>query len=236
MKNNLQIKIFADGADFEEMIKFSKNPQIKGLTTNPSLMKKAGILDYEEFSKKILTHIQDKPISLEVFTDDLKEMERQAIKIASWGSNVYVKIPITNTKKKSTLELAKRLNSLKIKLNITAIFTESQLNEVKKFLDPQIKNYISVFAGRIADTGVNPSKIISKAVSIANNLKNTEVIWASCRELLNIFEADNLGCHIITVPHVILSKLHLVGYDHEEYSLDTVKEFYQDSIKVGYKI
>ena len=143
---------------------------------------------------------------------------------------------ITNTKKESTLELAKRLNSLKIKLNITAIFTESQLNEVKKFLDPQIKNYISVFAGRIADTGANPSKIISKAVTIANNLKNTEVIWASCRELLSIFEADNLGCHIITVPHGILSKLHLVGYDHEKYSLDTVNEFYQDSVKAGYKI
>jgi transaldolase len=236
MKDKLKIKIFADGANFDEMIKFANDQRIKGLTTNPSLMKKAGIVDYEQFSKKVLTFIKNKPISLEVFTDDLQEMKRQAIKIAGWGENVYVKIPITNTKKESTLKLASYLNSLNIKLNITAIFTESQLEEVKNSLNKDIKNYISVFAGRIADTGINPSQTISRAVKIADELKNTEVIWASCRELLNIFDAQRLGCHIITIPHNILSKLDLIGYDLGRYSLDTVSEFYQDSIKAGYKI
>jgi transaldolase len=236
MKDKLKIKIFADGANFDEMIKFANDQRIQGLTTNPSLMKKAGIVDYEQFSKKVLTFIKNKPISLEVFTDDLQEMKRQAIKIAGWGENVYVKIPITNTKKESTLKLASYLNSLNIKLNITAIFTESQLEEVKNSLNKDIKNYISVFAGRIADTGINPSQTISRAVKIADELKNTEVIWASCRELLNIFDAQRLGCHIITIPHNILSKLDLIGYDLGRYSLDTVSEFYQDSIKAGYKI
>jgi len=236
MKNKLKIKIFADGANFDEMLKFSKNKLIQGLTTNPSLMKKAGIRDYEKFSKKILKKIKNKSISLEVFTDDLEEMKRQAIKISSWGKNVYVKIPITNTKKESTLELARYLNSINIKLNVTAIFTDTQLEKVRKFLNPKINNYISIFAGRIADTGIDPARIILKAVKITKVLKKTEVIWASCRETLNIFEANKLGCHIITVPNNILSKINLIDYDLEKYSLDTVNEFYQDSLKAGYKI
>lgn len=234
--NELKVKIFADGADKAGMLEMYAKPFVKGLTTNPTLMKKAGITDYRAFCKDILTTIHDKPLSFEVFSDDFAEMERQALEIASWGNNVYVKIPITNTKQEPCYELVKKLAAKEVKLNVTALMTLDQVQNVVDVLNPNIPSYVSVFAGRIADTGFDPVPLMSKAVQILKASPAAELIWASPRELLNIFQADEIGCQVITVTNDILKKLDLVGYDLNKYSLDTVKMFYADAVAAGYKL
>lgn len=232
----LKVKIFADGADKAGMLEMYEKSFVKGLTTNPTLMKKAGITDYRAFCKDILTSIKDKPLSFEVFSDDFLEMERQALEIASWGDNVYVKIPITNTKQEACYGLVKRLADQKVKLNVTALMTLDQVRNVVASLNPNIPSYVSVFAGRIADTGYDPVPLMTTAVEILKVAPAAELIWASPRELLNIFQADEIGCHVITVTNDILKKLSLVGYDLDEYSLDTVKMFYADAVAAGFKL
>jgi transaldolase len=226
---DLKVKIFADGADKAGMLEMHAKPFIKGLTTNPTLMKKAGITDYRAFCKDILTSIKDKPLSFEVFSDDFAEMERQAMDIASWGSNVYVKIPITNTKQETCCALIRKLAEQKVQLNVTAIMTLAQVCDVVAALDPNVPSYVSIFAGRIADTGRDPLPLMAAAVEMLKVAPAAELIWASPRELLNIFQADDIGCQVITVTNDILMKLSLVGYDLGEYSLDTVKMFYNDA-------
>lgn len=233
---DLKVKIFADGADKAGMMEMYAKPFIKGLTTNPTLMKKAGITDYRAFCKDILATINDKPLSFEVFSDDFSEMERQALEIASWGDNVYVKIPVTNTKQQTCYDLVKRLASQKVKLNVTALMTLDQVKNVVASLDPNVPSYVSVFAGRVADTGFDPVPMMAKSVKILKAAPASELIWASPRELLNIFQADDVGCHVITVTNDILKKLSLVGYDLDEYSLDTVKMFYKDAVDAGFKL
>lgn len=233
---DLKVKIFADGADKAGMLEMYEKPFVKGMTTNPTLMKKAGITDYRAFCKEILTLINDKPLSFEVFSDDFAEMERQALEIASWGENVYVKIPVTNTKQETCYALVEKLANQKIKLNITALMTLDQVRNVIAVLDPNTPSYVSVFAGRIADTGFDPVPLMCKAVEILKVAPAAELIWASPRELLNIFQADEIGCQIITVTNDILKKLSLVGYSLDEYSLDTVKMFYRDAVEAGFKL
>ncbi|OZB49140.1 MAG: transaldolase [Polynucleobacter sp. 39-45-136] len=233
---DLKVKIFADGADKAGMMEMYAKPFIKGLTTNPTLMKKAGITDYRAFCKDILATINDKPLSFEVFSDDFAEMERQALEIASWGDNVYVKIPVTNTKQQTCYDLVKRLASQKVKLNVTALMTLDQVKNVVASLDPNVPSYVSVFAGRVADTGFDPVPMMAESVKILKAAPASELIWASPRELLNIFQADDVGCHVITVTNDILKKLSLVGYDLDEYSLDTVKMFYKDAVDAGFKL
>ncbi len=232
----LKVKIFADGADKVGMLEMYAKPFVKGLTTNPTLMKKAGITDYRAFCKEILTSIKDKPLSFEVFSDDFAEMERQALEIASWGENVYVKIPVTNTKQETCYALVKKLADQKVKLNVTALMTLDQVKDVVASLDPNVPSYVSVFAGRVADTGYDPVPMMAKSVELLKGAPAAELIWASPRELLNIFQADEIGCHIITVTNDILKKLSLVGYDLDEYSLDTVKMFYKDALEAGFKL
>ncbi len=233
---DLKIKIFSDGADKKEMLDMNSKTLIKGFTTNPSLMKKTGIKNYEAFAKDILSIIKEKPISFEVFSDDFDEMERQAMKIASWANNVYVKIPITNTKKQNSAKLIKRLSEKKVKLNITAIMTLDQVKTVVKILDKKIPNIISVFAGRIADTGRDPIPIMKDCLNEMKNNPSSELLWASSREFLNIFQADTIGCHIITVTNDIINKVELINFDLEEYSLNTVKKFYKDASEADFKI
>ena len=229
----LKVKIFADGADKAGMLQMYAKPYIKGLTTNPTLMRKAGISDYRAFAKDILSVIKDKPISFEVFSDDFKEMERQALEIASWGDNVYVKIPVTNTKRETCYNLVKKLAAQKVKLNVTAMMTLTQVRDVAAVLDPDVPSYVSVFAGRIADTGYDPVPLMASAVKILKAVPAAELIWASPRELLNIFQADEIGCQVITVSNDILKKIPLIGKDLEEFSLDTVKMFYEDAKAVA---
>ena len=233
---DLKVKIFADGADKAGMLEMHAKPFIKGLTTNPTLMKKAGITDYRAFCKDILTSIKDKPLSFEVFSDDFAEMERQAMDIASWGSNVYVKIPITNTKQETCCALIRKLAEQKVQLNVTAIMTLAQVCDVVAALDPNVPSYVSIFAGRIADTGRDPLPLMAAAVEMLKVAPAAELIWASPRELLNIFQADDIGCQVITVTNDILMKLSLVGYDLGEYSLDTVKMFYNDAVAAKFKL
>ena len=233
---DLKVQIFADGADKPGMLEMYAKPYIKGLTTNPTLMKKAGITDYRAFCKDILTHIKNKPLSFEVFSDDFAEMERQAMEIASWGDNVYVKIPVTNTKRETCYALVKTLGARGIKMNVTAIMTLTQVRDVVAALEPSVPSYVSVFAGRIADTGCDPLPMMAAAVEMLKIAPAAELIWASPRELLNIFQADDIGCQVITVTNDILKKLTLVGYGLEEYSLDTVKMFYADAAAVGYRL
>lgn len=233
---DLKVKIFADGADKSAMLEMYQKPFIKGLTTNPTLMNKAGIRDYRAFCKDILLSIKDKPLSFEVFSDDFEEMERQALEIASWGDNVYVKIPITNTKRETCYALVRRLAKEKVKLNITALMTIDQVSHVVASLDTSVPSYISIFAGRVADTGRDPLPMMTEALTLMKANPLSELIWASPRELLNIFQADEIGCHVITVTNDILKKLSLVGYDLDKYSLDTVKMFYNDSIVAGFKL
>ena len=209
---------------------------IKGLTTNPTLMKKEGITNYREFCKDILLTIKEKPISFEVFSDNFREIERQAIEISSWGTNVYVKIPITNTKSETCYALVKRLTKNKVKLNVTALMTLDQVSHVVAALDKSVPSYISIFAGRIADTGRDPLPIMSEALKLMSANPLSELIWASPRELLNIFQADDVGCHVITVTNDILKKLSLVGYDLDKYSLDTVKMVYKDAVIARFKL
>lgn len=234
--NNLNVKVFADGADKNKMLEMYSKPFIKGLTTNPTLMNKAGIKDYKAFCLDILSEIKDKPISFEVFSDDFDDMERQALEIASWGSNVYVKIPIMNTKRIPSYSSVKKLSEEKVKLNITALMTLNQVEEISKVLNPTVPSYVSIFAGRVADTGVDPIPLMMQSLSILKALPLTELIWASPRELLNIFQADQIGCHIITVTQDILKKLDIIDYDLNEYSLDTVKMFFNDAVVAGYKL
>lgn len=234
--DQLIVKIFADGADLDGILELYRHPHIKGFTTNPTLMRKSGISDYERFSRQVLEHITDRPISFEVFSDEFHEMERQARKIASWGHNVYVKIPVTNTRHESSVELVRCLASEGIQLNVTALMTLEQVKVVSKALESHAPSYISVFAGRIADTGREPMPLMKEAVEIMSPYRTQELIWASPRELLNIFHADEIGCHIITVTHDLLKKLSLLGKDLDEFSLDTVKMFYEDARKAGYHL
>ena len=236
MIDDLKIKIFADGADLESIKSLNTKNYIKGFTTNPSLMKKAGIKDYKDFAIKLLSEIKDKPISFEVFSDDIIEMEKQAEEIASWGKNVNVKIPITNTKKVPTTELIRKLSAKGITCNVTAIFTISQMQDVVEVLDKTTPAILSVFAGRIADTGIDPEKIITDSIILAKSKPKSEILWASTRENLNIFQAEKLGCHIITVPHDLLKKISNIGKNLEEFSLETVHGFYTDALSAGYKI
>jgi transaldolase len=232
----IKIKIFADGAKKEDILLMNSLPYINGFTTNPTLMRKAGIHSYEDFSKEILAIVQEKPLSLEVFSDDFNEMEKQARKIFSWGKNVYVKIPITNSMGDSSINLIKKLSDDGIKLNITALFTEQQVQETISALNINTKSIISVFAGRIADTGNDPSVLIRKTLDLIGSNKNHEVLWASTRQFFSIIEANTIGCHIITVSPDIINKFNLINYDLKQYSLDTVKQFYEDAKKSNYLI
>jgi transaldolase len=232
----LRIKIFADGADKTSMLEMAGRPYIAGLTTNPTLMRKAGITDYRAFARDIVAAIPDRPLSFEVFSDDFAEMERQAHEIASWGAQVYVKIPVTNTRGEPAYGLVRRLSKAGVKLNVTALMTLAQVRDVSTALIGNISSYISVFAGRIADTGRDPVPLMAAAVEMLRPYPEQELIWASPRELLNIFQADAIGCHIITVTHDVLNKLNLVGRDPTDYSLDTVKMFYRDTQQAGYQL
>ena len=233
---NLKIKIFSDGADVGEMEKASKLGIISGFTTNPTLMKKSGITDYKKFALEAISKVNNLPISFEVFSDDFESMEKEAIIISEWGENVYVKIPVTNTKRESSVDLIKSLDKRGIKLNITAILTLQQVQDLFDNLNENSKSIISVFAGRIADTGVDPIPIMKKAKSILSPKRNLELLWASSRELLNIFQAQECGCDIITVTNDLLKKLKMVGTDLGDLSLETVKMFYNDAKSAGYRI
>lgn len=233
---DLKIKIFADGADIKTMLEQDKGGIVKGFTTNPTLMQKNGITNYETFAKDVLQHIKDKPISFEVFSDEFDDMERQARKIASWGSNITVKIPITNTKGISSIPLIKKLSNDNLSLNITAILTLEQVRAVKEVLNPNVYNIVSVFAGRIADTGRDPIPYMIEASKILKPLQKTDLLWASSRELLNIFQAEEAGCQIITVTNDILKKLSNINKELGGLSLDTVKMFYKDACQAGFKI
>jgi transaldolase len=232
----MNIKLFADGADKDTMIKLSKNPSIAGLTTNPTLMKKAGIKNYKDFSLDILSEIKNLPLSLEVFSDDLYEMEKQALEISSWGNNVYVKIPITNTKGESTYNIIKNLSNKGVKINVTAIMTIEQVEHIIPAMIKCKSGYISIFAGRIADTGIDPLPIMKESVELVKDYPNLKILWASSRELYNIIQADNIGCHIITITQDIFNKIPMIGKDLNDLSLDTVKMFYDDAIESGFKI
>ena len=234
--DDLKIKIFADGADKAKMIEMYKLSYIKGLTTNPTLMRKAGVSDYEAFAKDVLQAIPDRPISFEVFSDEFDEMERQANKIASWNENVYVKIPVTNTRGEPSIDLVRRLSKAGVKVNVTAMMSLSQVKDMVNVLAGGPPAYISVFAGRIADTGRDPVPLMAAAVELCSTAPNIELIWASPRELLNIFQADNIGCHIITATSEILMKLNLIGKDLHEFSLNTVKMFRDDALSAGYTL
>lgn len=231
---DLRVKIFADGADRATMLDLYTRPYISGLTTNPSLMRKAGIASYRDFALDILSVITDKPVCFEVLADDFAEMRRQAVEIASWADNVYVKIPITNTRGESCRELLAHLSRRGIKINATAIMTLTQLQHVLPALDPDTPSYLSIFAGRIADTGSDPLPLMEKAVASLQDHPRSELIWASSRELLNIFQADSVGCHIITVTSDILAKLSLLGRDLTGYSRETVRMLYEDGQTAGF--
>jgi transaldolase len=233
---DLKIKLFADGADKAAMLDLYRNPLIRGFTTNPTLMRKAGISDYAGFARDILSAIPDRPISLEVFADEFGEMERQARVIASWGSNVYVKIPVTNTRREPALDLIHRLSHAGVRLNITALLALDQVRDVAAALAGGAPCCVSVFAGRIADTGRDPVPLMAAAVELVSIHPGMELIWASPRELLNIFQADSIGCHIITATPDVLRKLSLVGKDLHDYSLDTVKMFHSDALKSGFQV
>lgn len=234
---DLGVKIFADGAEKNRILEMYTRPYIQGFTTNPTLMRQAKITDYKSFAKDILSEIKDKPISFEVFSDIFDDMERQALEIDSWGANVYVKLPVTNTKKQSSCSLLKRLAKQQVKMNITAIMTMKQVLDVSECLAPNVPSYLSIFAGRIADTGRDPLPLIINTIDhLKTSLPLAEVIWASPRELLNIFQANKIGCHVITVTHDILNKLSLVDYDLEQFSLETVQMFYNDAQAAGYQL
>jgi transaldolase len=234
---NLPVKIFADGADLEGILDLYRKPFIQGLTTNPTLMRKVGISDYEVFARSVLEHVTDKPISFEVFSDEFAEMRRQALKIRDWQDNVYVKIPITNTRGESALPLIADLVKEGVKVNVTAILTLKQVEGVAGALKKEVPSVVSVFAGRIADTGVDPLPVMKESLKAIESLPAAELLWASVREVLNIFQAAACGCHIVTVPHDILAKaVKLGGTDLSELSLDTVRMFYQDAVAAGFHL
>ena len=234
--NALKVKLFADGADLAGIREMAANPMIRGFTTNPTLMRKAGVADYKSFALQVLGVVKDLPISFEVFDDDFSEMEKQAHEIASWGKNVNVKIPVTNTRGEFCGPLVERLSRGGVQLNVTAVMTVEQVRRVADRLAPDIPAIVSVFAGRIADTGRDPVPIMAEAVKVLKSRPRAELIWASPRELLNIFQADAIGCHIITATNDILKKLSLVGKDLDRYSLETVEMFYKDAKAAGYSI
>jgi transaldolase len=235
--SDLKVQIYADGADKAGILDLYAKPYIKGLTTNPTLMKKVGIKDYEAFARDILQSVTAKPISLEVFSDDFPEMKRQGLKIASWGANVYVKIPITNSRGESAIPLIRELAQQNVKLNITALLTLAQVRDVAAALNPAVPSVVSVFAGRIADTGVDPVPMMRASGALLDGQPKAELLWASVREVLNIIQADECGCKIVTVPHDILGKAaKMLGHDLTALSLDTVKMFAKDAADAGFKL
>ncbi|WP_304576267.1 transaldolase [Romboutsia ilealis] len=234
--NNLKVKIYADGADLNSMLKEYDKGLVKGFTTNPSLMKKAGVKDYKDFGKEVVSKITDMPISFEVFADDEELMIKEAREIATWSENIYVKIPVVNTKGKFNKNVINILSKENIKLNITAVFTIEQVKDILENLEKDSHVIISIFAGRIADTGVDPIDLVKESVELAKEYKNVEILWASCRELYNIFQAENSGCHIITVQNSILDKLDNVGKDLTKYSIETVQDFFKDANSLGFSI
>lgn len=234
--DQLNVKVFADGADLDGMIAMAREPHIKGFTTNPTLMNKAGIKDYAEFARAALKAIPDRPISFEVFSDEFDEMERQAREIASWGSNVYVKIPVTNTRGEFAGPLVARLTTAGVKVNVTALMTASQVHDVSRNLTPGVPSCVSVFAGRIADTGRDPLPIMVDALTMLAPIAGAELIWASPREFLNVFQADQIGCHIITVTNDLLKKIPLLGKDLDLFSLETVEMFRRDAVSAGFSL
>ncbi len=234
--DNLKVKIYADGADRDGMLEMYAKPYIQGFTTNPTLMKKAGITDYKAFAHEILQAIPDRPISFEVFADEFTDMERQALEIKTWGENVYVKIPVSNTRQEMAYDLIERLSGAGVHLNVTAILTLEQVQNVADALKDGPDSIVSVFAGRIADTGLDPVPVMQKALTLLEVAPKAELLWASPREVLNIYQADNIGCHIITATNDLLRKLALGGKDLAEYSLETVQMFYDDAQSAGYTL
>jgi transaldolase len=234
--DDLGIKIFADGADFEHIVELYKNSRVKGFTTNPSLMRKDGVTDYEGFARRVLAAIPDRPVSFEVFADDIPGMIEQGRLIASWGKNVSVKIPVTNTEAVFCGPVIKTLSGAGIVVNVTALMTSQQVELVAACLNPNVPAIISVFAGRIADTGRDPVPLMRECLTILRHYPKAQLLWASPRELLNIFQADDIGCHIITVTGDMLAKLWLVGKNLDEYSLETVKTFHRDAVAAGFSI
>jgi transaldolase len=234
--SKLSVKIFADGADFDGMVEMAAQKHIAGFTTNPTLMRKSGVSDYERFAKLVLREISNKSVSFEVFTDDLDEMYVQGLKIAQWAENVFVKIPITNTKGESTAQVISKLTERGVKVNVTAIMTLPQVEQILPALNPTVQSYVSIFAGRIADTGLDPMPTIRNGVETISRNPQCELIWASPRELLNIFQADSCGCHIITASNDLLHKLSLVGKNLDAYSLETVQMFQRDAEAAGFHI
>jgi transaldolase len=231
--SNLTVKIFADGADLRSMLEMYGRPYIAGLTTNPTLMHKAGIVDYRAFAKEVLAEVRTKPVCFEVLADDFLEMERQALEMAGWGSNVFVKIPVTNTRGSQCAALVKKLTDQRVKINVTALMTLDQLRGIMPALNADVPSFVSIFAGRIADTGIDPIPIMKAAVQILKRHPNAQLIWASSREIINIFQADAVGCGAITLTDDILKKFALIGCDLTEYSLETVRMFYDDARRAG---
>ncbi len=236
MLRDIQTRIFADGADLDGILALAEDPNIAGFTTNPTLMWKAGLTDYSDFAQRLLERITTHPISFEVFADDADEMRRQARLIASWGPNVYVKIPITTTKGESMAQLARELSEDGVQINVTAMFTTAQVEMITAAVKDGAPSYQSVFAGRIADAGVDPVPVMARSVEIMKEAPQSELIWASPREILNVIQADQVGCHIITVTHDMLKKLPLLGHDLDQYSLETVQMFHRDAVTAGFTL
>jgi transaldolase len=234
--DDLNVKIFADGADLDAILALASDTRIKGFTTNPTLMWKAGLTDYEEFAKRLLERITAHPISFEVFADDAAEMRRQARMISGWGENVYVKIPVSTTDGESMAPLVRELSEDGVQVNVTAVFTNAQVEMITEAVKDGAASYISVFAGRIADAGIDPVPLIARAVDIMVQAPRSELIWASPREILNVVQADQVGCHIITVTHEMLKKLDLLGKDLLQYSLETVQMFRRDALAAGFTL
>lgn len=236
LPEGFKIKVFADGADLDVIREMSQKPGIKGFTTNPTLMRGAGVDDYSSFARDVLTIVKDRPVSFEVFADDLPTMESQAREIATWGSNVNIKIPITNTKGQSTADLIGRLSHDGVAINITAMFTLPQVKAIVDVIDPSTPAILSVFAGRIADAGRDPIPLMQEALKMMESRPKAELLWASPREVLNVVQANDIGCHIITITDGIINKLTGLGKDLDQFSLETVEMFYNDAQKAGYQI
>jgi transaldolase len=234
--SELKIQLFADGADKANMLDLYRQPYIKGFTTNPTLMRKAGVTDYERFAREILDHIPDRPVCFEVLADNEHEMQREAHKIAAWGPNVCVKIPVTNTRRKPMYNLIRRLSAEGIRVNATAVLALDQVRHVAEALQDGGPSYISIFAGRVADTGRDPVPLMKSALQLMASNRNSQLVWASPRELLNIFQAEEIGCHVITVTSDVLRKIPLIGKDLHDFSLETVQMFYNDALRSGYKL
>jgi transaldolase len=234
--DQLRVKVFADGADFDDIVRLAETPGIAGFTTNPTLMWKAGLTDYTEFAHRVLEVVPDRPISFEVFADDEPEMRRQARVIATWGPNVFIKIPVTNTQGESTAELVRELSEDGVQVNVTALMLASQVETVTKAVAEGAPSYISVFAGRVADTGVDPIPLMSESLQIMTAAPRSELIWASPREALNIIQADQIGCHVITVTGDLLKKAEMFGKELEQFSLETVQMFHRDATTAGFTL